>query len=270
MFCQYYKYLTSTLALNLIFLMSTFAQTSGSLTFNYTNPKPGSNAVMNVMAVWIENSNGTFIKTRCRYWSNKSSDHLPSWKSKSGQNIIDATTGATLKSSTNPTAFGAKTIIWNGTDVNGNVVSDGTYKVLVESAWSNPEPPANQHNFVSSFTFEKSTSNTTLTPSDPNLTNVSVTWTPSSSTTSDTEFSNSWNVSPNPAKNYLDIGFINDLKIKTVNITGLDGKILRSDKWSIGNSTIRIDVSGLKDGIYYVELILENNEVISKPFIINK
>lgn len=255
-----------------LFLFNNFsiAQTAGNLTFNFTNAKPGSNASQNVFAVWIENGNGTFVKTRCRYWGSKTNDHLPSWKSKSGQNLVDATTGATLKSTSNPTAFGTKTITWNGTDVNGNVVADGTYKIQVESSWCNPEPANNQHKFLSTFTFEKSGNASTITPTDVNLTNVTITWTPSTSSVSSSDTDNSWDVYPNPANGSLTIDLNSDKNVEGYSILSVDGKIMTKGKWEINTNKKVVDLKDLNNAMYYVELIFSDGNVSSKSFVLNK
>ncbi len=165
------------------FTAKTTAQTAGTLTFTYNQPQPTNptlnQGVKNVYAVWIESSAGTFIKTKCRYTSGSTDDHLPTWSSKCGCanttiatgsacNITDATTGATRTASTTPTAFGAKSISWDGKNVvgatNGTTVADGTYKVWVESSWN--DGANNIHNEINSFAFSKSTvaTHATLTP----------------------------------------------------------------------------------------------------------
>jgi hypothetical protein len=247
------------------------AQTAGTLTFNYTTPVPGSNAKQNVLAVWIENSNGTFIKTRCRYWGNGTNDHLPAWKSKSGQNTVDAISGATLKSTTNPTAFGAKTITWNGTDVNGNVVTDGTYKVLVESSWCNPEPSSNQHKFLSTFTFEKSSTLTTISPTDANLSNVTITWAPATSGIQNNELENLISIYPNPSTGLVNIKFDKSINAKYLSVTSADGKLLYTEQ--IGQSYPSekvLDLNKLNDGLYYMEIIKGNGNVVTKSFLLKK
>jgi len=162
------------------FAITANAQTDGTLTFTYNQPTPTSPAVTgggNVYAVWIENAAGTFIKTKCRYTSTSTDDHLPTWASKCGCastsaatgaacNVTDAATGATRKATTTPTAFGAKTITWDGKNVvgttNGTTVADGTYKIWVESSWN--DGPNNIHNELIGFTFTKGPNEETLTP----------------------------------------------------------------------------------------------------------
>src|SRR3970282_1735077 len=93
-------YLVS-IALILIGSATASAQTTGTLTFNFTTLNQGTSRC--VMAVWIENSADLFIKTKIRYLGDGTSDHLPVYVGKSGGsvsdamagNVVDATTGAT-------------------------------------------------------------------------------------------------------------------------------------------------------------------------------
>lgn len=94
-----------------------YSQTAGNLTITYNQPQPTTpslnQGVKNIYAVWIENSTGTFIKTKCRYTSTTTDDHLPTWSIKSGFasttvatvaacNVADALTGKTVTSSKKP------------------------------------------------------------------------------------------------------------------------------------------------------------------------
>ena len=75
-----------------LFSVKSFAQTAGTLTMTYNQPQPTSPAlnsgVKNVYAVWIENAAGTFIKTRARYVSTSTDDHLPSWEQKADVHLL--------------------------------------------------------------------------------------------------------------------------------------------------------------------------------------
>ena len=160
------------------------SQTAGTLTFTYTQAAPTTQATMNVLAVWIQDSaTASFIKTKMRYWGNGTSDHLPTWKAKSASNVVDASTGATLKSSTTPTAFGSKTITWNGTNAAGTLVADGVYKILIESSYCNPQPAGGTHWLITNFNFKKSSTAQHLTPTGPtNFSAITIDWVPAAAT----------------------------------------------------------------------------------------
>ena len=95
------------------------AQTQGTLSFSFTQTAHTSyTGNKNVLAVWIQSSTGTFIKTRLRYAGGGTADHLPTWAVNSGGtannalgtscNVVSAATGATL------TNFSAKNVSWDG------------------------------------------------------------------------------------------------------------------------------------------------------------
>ncbi len=111
----------------------TYCQTAGTLNFTATIPAQSSSyGNKHFVAIWIENNTGTFIKTKNRFGSSgNSNSHLCQWKAKSASNITDATTGATL----NSYASAVTMATWNGTNVAGTLVADGTYKVWIETSW---------------------------------------------------------------------------------------------------------------------------------------
>lgn len=129
-----------------------FSQTTGTFSFSVTTTAPsGSYADENLLAIWIESGApaSAFIKTKIRYCSNGNLDHLNTWVTKSGQNVVDAVTGATR------TSHGTVTFLWNGTSTNGTVVADGAYLVRLEMAWDRDMSTGKT---VNSFPFTKGTS----------------------------------------------------------------------------------------------------------------
>jgi hypothetical protein len=123
-----------------------------------------------LVAIWIENSTGTFIKTKVKYSSSSNYDHLGNWTGKSAQNTVDATTGATLNT------HGTVTFTWNGTNVAGAQVADGIYKVWVEMAWASSLTTGKT---TTSFSFTKGTSPDHQTPANlTNFANITLDWVP--------------------------------------------------------------------------------------------
>ncbi|MEA4870271.1 MAG: DUF2271 domain-containing protein [Christensenella sp.] len=95
----------------------------------------------NQFAVWVENSEGAFVKTLyvTRFTASggfrKRPDAIPLWVERSGAATlerVDATSSATPKSG--PLAFN-----WDLTDASGERVPDGTYRYFVEGTlrWKN-------------------------------------------------------------------------------------------------------------------------------------
>jgi len=267
-----------------IFAISAKAQTAGTLTFTYTQPTPTSPSVTgggNVYAVWIENASGAFVKTRCRYTSSSTDDHLPTWGSKSGCatatvatgaacNVTDAATGATRKSGTTPTAFGTKTITWDGKNVvgttNGTTVADGTYKIWVESSWN--DGPNNIHNELIGFTFTKGPAEQTLTPAgDTKINNVSLHWLPTAlDVNQNLSESPLVIIYPVPSTGFFNLQLKNE--VKSIKVYDLLGKVVYTEKLNqaMPDSTVSIDISTVADGNYVISL--ENDNGVSNYEVI--
>lgn len=176
------------------------AQTSGSLTLTFTQtPHTSFQGTKNVIAVWIQSSTGTFVKTRARNVGNVTKDHLPTWAVNSGGtagnatsancNVVGATSGATL------TNFSTRTYSWDGTDVSGNLVPDGTYKITVESTWNHGANGGT----VTTYTFVKGPNPDVQTPAnDANFTSIALAWNPSGASISALE-PIAFTIQPNPS-----------------------------------------------------------------------
>lgn len=267
------------------FSVKSSAQTPGTLTMTYSQPTPTSPSVTgggNVYAVWIESSTGTFIKTRARYTSTGTDDHLPTWSSKCGCastsvatgaacNVTDALTGATRKASTTPTAFGAKTMTWDGKNVvgttNGTTVADGTYKVWVESSWN--DGPNNIHNEINSFTFTKGPTATHFTSvGDTYLKTIVIDWVPTALGVDVINSEPAVVIYPVPSTGIFNLDFKNE--VKDITVYNLLGQIMYSEKFENNNATTskQIDLSALSNGNYVFSLTNENGtsnfEVILK------
>ena len=140
--------------------------TSGLIVSTVTSGTGGSYAPKNVVAIWIENSSGTFVKSLTVYAAERKYD-LTNWGSSSNENTTDAVTGATRS------GFGTIYGIWDGTDVKGAVVADGTYNVCMELT-----DKSTTGNF-STFSFTKGATAQTLTPANvPSFSNISIKWMP--------------------------------------------------------------------------------------------
>lgn len=247
------------------------AQTDGTFIFTFTETHSGSSE--NVLAVWVTDNSGTFVKTRMRFWGSETNDHLPSWKSNSGQNVVDAITGPTLTSYTNPTAFGEKTVVWDGKDVTGTTVPDGTYKVFVETSWNNPSPPDNQHSDLISFTFEKSQDTTHATPTGDNyFSDITLDWYPDATTGITKIKQQVISVYPNPSNGLIQINFDKPVNVSTIRVRKMSGQeVYHEIANKIPDQHISLDLTGLSPGTYFVEMFSYNNRNIgSAKCIITK
>lgn len=257
--------------LNLMLISNnSLAQTTGAMSITFTQSPVSSTATKNVLAIWIEDANGTFVKTRVRYWGSSTTDHLPMWVSKSGQNTVDAVTGATLKSTTNPTAFGSKTITWDGTNSNNVVVPDGVYKVIIESSYCKPEPADNAHQFMSTFTFTKGPNTETLTPTDSHLSAISLSWTPNTISIDNAEKTNyEISVSPNPSTGIFNLDFNKSIDLAKIEVFSITGQLVYSEESNEKISQFKsLDLSSLENGIYMLKVkTTDGGSVISKIII---
>jgi hypothetical protein len=280
-----------TLSLSILFLVcfsiKVTAQTAGTLTMTYNQPQPTSpppnQGIKNVYAVWIENAAGTFIKTKARYTSTSTDDHLPSWAAKSGCasasvatgaacNITDALTGATRTTTTNPTAYGAKSVTWDGKNVvgttNGTTVADGDYKVWIESSWV--DSGSNNHQVVTSFTFTKGPTAQHLTPTSTSsyFNTVVIDWVPSGLGVQDVKDKEpAVVIYPVPSSGVFNLDLKNE--VKNIKVINLLGQIVYNEDISTltTNTTKTINISKLESGNYIISL---TNEIGTSNFEVIK
>lgn len=244
---------------------SLYAQTSGTLTCVFTPTTPAGSSFYSgsrhALSAWIQTSTGTFVKTKLHYCCGGStSDHVPTWSSKSGGNTTDATTGATKSS------YAALTFTWSGTNVAGAVVADGAYNIVVEDCWNHGTSGITTY----TFSFTKGTTATTVTPtSTTHFTGASVIWQPAVTTGIDE--SNSVNpvisVYPNPTEGIFNVDFKNATSIKVLNTLG--AVIYEEKIEQLTEGTKNIDLSSFTNGIYFINVSNGTNSSNHK-IILNK
>jgi hypothetical protein len=238
----------------LLFLAATSwinAQTSGTLTVTATTSSAGGNfAPKNIVAVWIENEQGNFVKTLLAYAQTRKT-HLNTWEASttaagSPFNTVDAVTGATK------TSHATRTCTWDGTDINGTLVPDGTYKVRMELT------DKNSTGNYSTFTITKDTNPENQTPANvPSFSSISINWEPVLTNIGDNAFTESYKIQPNPTTGIISITGENIREIQISNISG--ALIYRSQSPSA-------DISHQPDGVYLVKITTDKGTVIKKIF----
>lgn len=251
------------------------AQTAGTLNFNFTTINQGTSRC--VMAVWIENSAGAFIKTKIRYVGSGTSDHLPDYTIKSGGsfgdalsgNVVDATTGATRSSSTVPVAWGPKSLSWNGTNVAGAIVADGVYKVWVEAAWNDGDPDI--HDYINTgYSFTKGSAiNSTVPASDAVLNAMTLIWTPTALSL-DSVYKTKVAIYPNPSNGVLNVQY-NDIPVSKIDVINILGQVVKSVKVKATDSgtSQSIDMSEEANGVYIVNVATDQTSS-SYKVVLNK
>lgn len=215
------------------------AQTAGTLTVTATTSNAGGNyAPRNIVAIWIETEQGNFVKTLLAYAANRKT-HLNTWEASttaagSAFNVVDAITGATRNS------HDTRTCTWDGTDVNGNVVPDGNYKVRMELTDKNATG-----NF-SSFTFVKDTLVQNLAPLNvPSFSSISIVWDPVLTGLEDHSLAENYQIYPNPSQGIFSVRGDDISWIEVVNGAGT---VVYSGK------SVTVDLSARPDGVYYARI----------------
>ena len=245
------------------------AQTGGTLTLSFTQtPHTSYQGTKNVMAVWIESSTGTFVKTRARNAGGGTSDHLPVWAVKSGGsagnclttscNTVGAITGATLNN------FSARNFSWDGTDISGNIVADGTYKITVESTWNHGSAATTTR----SFTFVKGTASDVQTPTaDANFTGIALAWNPSGAGVEEKTSDMIVSIQPNPSLNgVFNVEFNYAIRVSAMNLAGEE---VYTEDVQMNEVSKTVNLSNLTSGVYFI--CVTNGTSMSKhKVVINK
>lgn len=235
----------------MFFGLKIFAQTTGTLNFSVTTTEPaGGFTGKHVIAIWITNSSGVFVKTNIKYAATRE-QYLNQWITNSGRNVTDAITGATLST------HGVLTFSWNGTNVSGTVVPDGTYQVWLQMA------DQNVNGQTATVSFTKGNSQVQLSPSDAgNFTSMSLKWTPS--TTAVTNFEKPGVVIfPNPSKNIVNIDMRNGETWRQMNLVSSDGRLIKTfDKEQLSHGTLSIEMGKYGKGVYFLNFSDDNKGVV--------
>lgn len=107
-------------------LSQTAGRTDGMVTFSVrTVTFNGTYSPKNVIAIWVKDAQGNFVISRKVMAANRK-QHLVQWVASSGNNVVNAITGATL------TSHQQHTINWDCRNQDGNLVPDGDYEIFVE------------------------------------------------------------------------------------------------------------------------------------------
>lgn len=229
------------------------AQTTGTLSVEVTTSSAGGEyAPRNVLAIWVEDSSGDFVKTLLAY-ANARRTHLNTWEASTTEagsafNVTDAISGATQSS------HGERTAQWNGTDYNGTVVPDGEYRLRMELT------DKNETGNTASFTFTKGATAQTLSPEDaPSFSSISISWAPlATALNPDVTESNTFVVYPNPGTGKFTV--LGE-GITQVEVKDLAGKTVYS------GTTPLVDLSSQPKGVYLVTIRTAQQTVVEKVMV---
>jgi hypothetical protein len=100
---------------------------SGSVALTVATASLGGQfAPKNIVALWVEDSGGAFVKT-LGVWAARRIGYLASWNASSGGSTVDAVTGATRSSHA-----GSLSVTWNGKNAAGAAMSKDKYRLRGE------------------------------------------------------------------------------------------------------------------------------------------
>lgn len=235
---------------------TTLTSTPGTLhVTTLTSAAGGNYAPRNIVAVWVEDSNGVFVKTLLAY-ANTYKQYLTHWKVKSNYNTTDAISGATVNS------HATRTCNWNGKNTSGVVVPDGKYRICFELT------DKNATGNYSYFEIIKDAQTHTLTPANvPSFSNISITWTPDNSPNSvdETEKNISSKLYPNPNNGQFQLELNQIPENAQIEFYNNLGQLILTQ--SIAENHEAFEISGYKGLVFYT--ITSNQKTISQgKFII--
>jgi len=225
-------------------LESANTTTAGTLTVTATTSLAwGGYAPSNIVAIWLEDNTGKFVKTLLAY-AQERKQYLTNFIASTANNRVDAISGATQIS------FGVNTCTWNGTNVSKVLVPDGTYTVKMEL--TDDDLTGN----LGTFTFIKGTTSQTLTPANvPSFSNISIKWIPATTGIDEVKLEKFYTVYPNPTKSTI---FINGSDIQQIEIFTLDGKsILKTNQQYV-------NLNSISEGSYLALITTSNGSFIKK------
>jgi len=231
-----YKKLISVIAL-LFCLIYVEAQTKGSLNVSVNTSTAGGNyAPRNVLAIWIEDNSGKFVKTLLAY-ADKRKTHLNTWEATTTSagtafNSVDAITGATVNS------HSTRKCVWDGTDYNKIIVTDGEYRLRMELT------DKNATGNTAAYSFLKGPNSQNIAPKDvPSFSSVTLNWTSNTTGIEKDQTENPIEIYPNPGKGKFTVVANHLISLQVIDMTG---KLVYK-----GNLPV-FDLSFQRKGIYFV------------------
>jgi len=150
------------------------AKPTGPVKFSVeTKRTRGKYAPKHVLAIWVTNSKGKFVRT-LEVYGKKYRKHLKVWARNSKKNTVDAITGATLKKHV------PHNVVWDCRDARGKLVPDGAYHIHVEFTEVNGQGPVMPLRHVK---FRKGAKAISLKPKNMrNFVNIKLDYTPEKAT----------------------------------------------------------------------------------------
>lgn len=160
------------------------AQTEGTTTFRVTTINYSARyAPRHVLAVWVTDSSGAFVRTLLRRAEGRR-QYLYTWNRDTGGNSVDAITGATLSS------HQTHTVTWDGRTTSGAIAPDGEYRIRAEFTSEHSQGPLIPSTHVA---FTKGPEPASSTPANlESFRNMSLTYAPDVETHTVIEKKSTW------------------------------------------------------------------------------
>lgn len=229
------------------------SSTAGEVTFTVrTVTDNGTYSPRHVLAIWVEDADG-FVKSRL-VRADRRKQYLYKWVAASSNNDVDATTGATL------TSHQTHTVTWDCTDLTGAEVPDGEYHIYVEYTDKHAQGPWTM------VSFTKGPNEQNITPDDETyLKDMQLNFIPLINNVADLKDAQNSLVYPNPGSGIFHIQNVFKGEV-AVQLFDVQGKSVF--KSSIQNATsgseLTIDLSGLQNGTYIIDLNDGNKHFVNK------
>lgn len=220
--------------------------TDGKMTFTVkTVTANGDFSPKHVLAIWVEDETG-FVLTQ-KLAGDKRKEYLYTWKGVSGENVVDAITGETLES------HGRHTVYWNCTDVNGDIVPDGTYTVIVEFTEAHKQGPSTK------VSFSKGADSVSLTLADEtNFVDIALSFEPFTTTGFMDSHMDTPQIYPNPTNGIVMINLNDHSEICTLSIFEINGNLRYLSKVK-GPGTHPVSFLDYEVGTYILNVESESN-----------
>lgn len=243
------KYKILLILIAVILSLPMFSQTSGELSVTVTTSETGGNyAPKNIVAIWVEDDQGNFVKTLLAYAQNRRT-HLNTWQASTATagteyNTTDAITGATRSS------HSTRSCTWDGTDFNGFQMADGIYYLWLELT------DKNTTGNYSSFQFTKGVDDQNLNPEDaPSFASISINWDAIIASVSVANDYADISIHPNPGNGIFTICGDN---IEEVEVRTIFGELV------LRSASKTFDITNQHQGTYIVTIRTKTNQMVKK------
>jgi len=238
-----------------------FSQTAGTMTFTATTVNyTAEHSPKHILAIWIADNSGNWVKTRKFMSSNPSyRQFLTNFKNATSNsyNATDAITGSTI-SNHNTGVNNPQNVSWNGKNNSGTLLADGTYRVYIEFTSANATGKVYYCSFVKgAAAIDTTYANQTY------FNSIHLTWTPDLSETQEIDSEKEISVFPNPAEGEVNLTNASGSDIEIYDVMG---KVI-FEKHIIFEKEL-LNRNHLTPGKYYIKINKDNKAAVKSLILI--